>query len=148
MAIDVDRLGDDPAALRSIIRELAQALVNRDRDLQSLRQQIARLLRHRFGRRCEKLDPEQLAFEFAELREKLNLLAELHPAEEPPAEEPPEPEKTKKKGHGRSRLTGDDTPVPVLDREKKKTREGRLYVYVGDTALPFVVFDCVPDHTH
>ncbi len=33
----------------------------------------------------------------------------------------------------------DDTPVPVL--EKGKTRTGRLWVYVGDQAHPYVVFD-------
>lgn len=35
----------------------------------------------------------------------------------------------------------DDTPVPVLDRTLDRTRTGRLWVYVGDDAHPFTVFD-------
>lgn len=295
MTVDLDNIEDDPRALKNVIRELLKALSDRDRDVASLRQQIALLLRHRFGKRSEKLDPEQLALEFAELKEALSKLAEL-----PAGAEPIEPEEKsepapQKKGHGRSRLPEnarrvrrifslpeaerlcpccgevmeefgtdtseqldfvpaslviyenirqkyackkngcadtvvtapgpaqvfergrplegllsqvitskytdhipltrlskilgrhgvkissstlgdwversadlldplvifmtqevlqgqklhtDDTPVPVLDRDRKKTREARLYVYVGDTAHPFVVFDYAPDHTH
>jgi hypothetical protein len=110
VTVALDGLGDDPAALRGIIRELAL------------------LLRHRFGRRSEKLDPEQLAFEFAELREKLNVLAELHPGEEPPGEEPPAKEKPEKKGHGRSRLTGNVRRIkgPEGIIEKGRPCEGLL----------------------
>ena len=38
-------------------------------------------------------------------------------------------------------LHTDDTPVPVLDRALDRTRTGRLWVYVGDEAHPFTVFD-------
>jgi len=38
-------------------------------------------------------------------------------------------------------LHTDDTPVPVLDRSLDRTRTGRLWVYVGDEAHPFTVFD-------
>jgi transposase len=40
----------------------------------------------------------------------------------------------------------DDTPVPVLDPERKHTREARLWVYLGDEANPYVVFDYSPTH--
>lgn len=39
----------------------------------------------------------------------------------------------------------DDTPVPVLDRELDRTRMGRLWVYIGDPAHPYVVFDYTPN---
>jgi transposase len=35
----------------------------------------------------------------------------------------------------------DDTPVPVLDRTRDTTRTARLWVYVGDAAHRFTVFD-------
>jgi transposase len=40
----------------------------------------------------------------------------------------------------------DDTPVPVLDPELKHTREAHLWVYIGDEAHPYVVFDYSPTH--
>jgi transposase len=45
-------------------------------------------------------------------------------------------------------INTDDTPVPVLDRAAGaggKTRQGRLWVYHGDDAHPYVVFDYTPD---
>lgn len=41
----------------------------------------------------------------------------------------------------------DDTPVPVLDERQNKTRQGRLWTYIGDAAHPYVVFEYTPDHT-
>jgi hypothetical protein len=38
----------------------------------------------------------------------------------------------------------DDTPVPVLDPKRGKTREGRIWVYVGDEEHPCTVFDYTP----
>jgi transposase len=38
----------------------------------------------------------------------------------------------------------DDTPVPVLDPKRGKTREGRIWVYVGDKDHPYTVFDYTP----
>lgn len=35
----------------------------------------------------------------------------------------------------------DDTPVPVQDRERRQTRAGRLWVYVGDASPPDIVYD-------
>ena len=38
----------------------------------------------------------------------------------------------------------DDTPVPVQDPNRDKTRTGRFWVYVGDTAHPYTVYDYTP----
>jgi hypothetical protein len=35
----------------------------------------------------------------------------------------------------------DDTPVPVLDRERTRTRTGRIWTYVGDRKSPYIVYD-------
>jgi transposase len=39
----------------------------------------------------------------------------------------------------------DDVPVPVLDPNCEHTREGRLWVYIGDDDHRYVVFDFSPD---
>ena len=39
----------------------------------------------------------------------------------------------------------DDTPVPVQDDQRDKTRTGRVWVYVGDEAHPYTVFDYTPN---
>lgn len=41
-------------------------------------------------------------------------------------------------------INTDDTPVPVLDPRRGKTRTGRLWVYVGDARHPYTVFDYTP----
>jgi len=38
----------------------------------------------------------------------------------------------------------DDTPVPVLDKTKKKTKTGRLWVYVGDYQNPYTIYEYTP----
>jgi transposase len=38
-------------------------------------------------------------------------------------------------------LQTDDTPVPVLDRERTCTRTGRVWTYVGDRHGPYIVYD-------
>src|SRR3546814_4841710 len=49
------------------------------------------------------------------------------------------------------RLHGDDTPVPVLDPGRGRTRQGRLWVYVrdgrprGETAPPAAFYAYSPD---
>jgi transposase len=44
-------------------------------------------------------------------------------------------------------LHTDDTPVPVLDPERRTTREGRLWVYVGDQSPADIVYDYTPNRT-
>jgi transposase len=41
----------------------------------------------------------------------------------------------------------DDSPVPVQDRTRTKTREGRLWVYVGNTTPAAIVYDYTPNRT-
>jgi transposase len=42
----------------------------------------------------------------------------------------------------------DDTRLPVLDPTRGQTRDGHLWVYLGDWLNPFNVFDYTPDRTH
>jgi hypothetical protein len=41
-------------------------------------------------------------------------------------------------------IATDDTPVPVLDPKRGKTRTGRLWTYVGDGDHPYTVYDYTP----
>ncbi|AMV23929.1 Transposase IS66 family protein [Gemmata sp. SH-PL17] len=41
----------------------------------------------------------------------------------------------------------DDTPVPVLDRTRNRTRTGRIWVYVGDARNPYIVYDATPSRS-
>lgn len=42
----------------------------------------------------------------------------------------------------------DDTPVPVLDRERTRTRTGRIWTYVGDRRHPYIVYDYTGSRRH
>jgi transposase len=65
---DADDLPTDPEALRALlIAERAQHAAERDR----LRAIIMALQRHRFGRRSERLDPDQLALALEELEQSV-----------------------------------------------------------------------------
>ena len=41
----------------------------------------------------------------------------------------------------------DHTSVPVLDPGSRRTRTGYLWVYLGDTAHPYAVFDFTPTYS-
>jgi hypothetical protein len=38
----------------------------------------------------------------------------------------------------------DDTPMPVLDKDRSSTRQGRLWIYRGDDLHPYTVYDYTP----
>ena len=42
-------------------------------------------------------------------------------------------------------LQTDDTPVAVLDPELTRTRQGRIWTYVGDAEHPYIVYDYTPN---
>jgi transposase len=42
-------------------------------------------------------------------------------------------------------IQSDDTPVPVLDRGRDHTRQGRLWVYRGDDAHAYTIYEYTPD---
>ena len=46
-----------------------------------------------------------------------------------------------------AKLHTDDTPIKVLEPGRGKTREARFWVYCGDEANPFVVFDYTPNRS-
>jgi transposase len=43
-------------------------------------------------------------------------------------------------------INTDDTPMPVLDRQRDTARQGRLWIYRGDDLHPYTVYDYTPTH--
>ena len=77
MSIDLDALPEDNTALQQMLRDVVGAAAQRDAQLneltaenEKLQSLIVRLLRHRFGRRSEKLTPEQLLLAVADLEQE------------------------------------------------------------------------------
>jgi len=63
MRFDLDNLPADPALLQQLVRDLAEVVERQKADLaelESLRQQLRQMQRTVFGRRSERLDPDQL----------------------------------------------------------------------------------------
>jgi transposase len=71
--IDLDRLPDDPALLQQMLRDVVITAAHQHGELHAendkLRMLIQRLLRHRFGRRSEQLDADQLQFGLEDLEQ-------------------------------------------------------------------------------
>jgi transposase len=67
MRIDLDDLPTDPELLQQLVRDLVTDKERRDGEIDKLRLIIKQLQRHQFGRRSEKLDPDQLALGFEDL---------------------------------------------------------------------------------
>jgi transposase len=94
---DPAELPDNPALLKSMLAEALAALVASQRHGAQLQAQVEQLLRRLFGRKSERLDPDQL------------LLFDLSPPETPAT--PPAPDgdaddggaPRRRKGHGRRR---------------------------------------------
>ena len=60
MRFDLTNLPDDTALLQQLVRDLAAAQEQHDSEVEKLRLIIRQLQRGQFGRRSERLDPEQL----------------------------------------------------------------------------------------
>ncbi|MDR7225214.1 hypothetical protein J2X13_005661 [Aminobacter aminovorans] len=60
MLIDLDNLPSDPALLQRLLRDMAVAVESRDGEIERLQSIIRKLQRAQFGRRSERLDPDQL----------------------------------------------------------------------------------------
>lgn len=93
MRLDLDNLPADPALLQQLVRDLAE-LVERQKadlaELESLRQQLRQMQRTVFGRRSERLDPDQLDLGLEDLEADIaRVEAKLAASDpEPPAKEP------------------------------------------------------------
>jgi transposase len=97
-------LPPDLETCHQLIRELLDSLAEQTHLNEKLQHQLEQLLRQRYGRKTEKLDPAQLLL-FA--REILAAGETATPQAPPPTDAPPAPDRSntsKKNGHGRKPL--------------------------------------------
>jgi transposase len=67
MRLDLNNLPQDPALLHRLVRDITELVEHRDGEIARLRQIIKQLQRAQYGRRSERLDPDQLALALEEL---------------------------------------------------------------------------------
>src|SRR5206468_9864362 len=91
-----DPLPDDLETAHQLIRELLATLGQQLHLNAKLQHQLEQLLRHRYGRKGERIDPAQLLL-FAQ---EILAQAEPEPEPEPEPTAPPSAPQHKKKGHG------------------------------------------------
>ena len=88
MITPADPLPDDLETAHQLIRELLETLGQQLHLNAKLQHQLEQLLRHRYGRKSERIDPAQLLL-FAQ-----EILAQAEPAPEPTPQPDPAPEPT------------------------------------------------------
>ena len=89
MRFDLDDLPSEPALLQHLIRDMAAAVEHRDGEIERLKSIIKTLQRAQFGRRSERLDPDQLALALEEIDSDLAREEEKRPHGEKQASERP-----------------------------------------------------------
>jgi len=92
MRLDLDNLPHDPVLLHRLVRDLAANMEERDGEIQKHRLIIRQLRRGQFGRRSERLDPDQLGLGLEDLDADIGRAEAKQPprpAREPGREEKP-----------------------------------------------------------
>ena len=89
MLIDLENLPSDPALLQRLVRDMAGAVESRDGEIERLQSIIKKLQRAQFGRRSERLDPDQLALALEDLDADVARIQESRPVVGKPASERP-----------------------------------------------------------
>jgi transposase len=84
MQFDLNDLPSDTALLHDLVRDMASAVEQRDDEIDRLQLIIKQLQRARFGRRSERIDPDQIALGLEDL-ETDKASAEAETESEPPA---------------------------------------------------------------
>lgn len=79
MRIDLDNLPFDTALLHRLVRDMAGLVEHRDGEISRLQQIIKQLQRAQYGRKSERLDPDQLALALEELDADIAGIMESRP---------------------------------------------------------------------
>jgi len=80
MRIDLDNRPHDTALLHRLVRDMAAVVDRRDGEIERLQQIVKELQRMRFGRRSERLNPDQLALGLEDLYADIAEVEESRPA--------------------------------------------------------------------
>jgi hypothetical protein len=100
-------LSTDLDSCHSLIRELLETLRKQGLLIGHMQHQLERLLRQRYGRSSEKIDPDQLLLFAADILAAAEATEASEPEPAPAGDAPPSPvpaAKPKRKGHGRKPL--------------------------------------------
>lgn len=90
MRLDLENLPSDISLLHQLVREMAGVVESRDGEIERLQSIIKKLQRAQFGRRSERLDPDQLALALEDLDADIARIRESRPAAaKPPSERTP-----------------------------------------------------------
>lgn len=85
MQLDLDNLPTDIALLHRLVRDIAGTIEHRDSEIERLQSIIKKLQRAQFGRRSERLDPDQLALALEDLDADIARIRESRPAVDKPS---------------------------------------------------------------
>jgi transposase len=80
MRLDLDNLPSDTALLHQLVRDMAAAITTREDEIERLQAIIKKLQRMQFGRRSERLDPDQLALGLEDIDADIGRIEESRPA--------------------------------------------------------------------
>ena len=114
MISPADPLPDDFETAHQLIRELLETLGQQIHLNAKLQHQLEQLLRQRYGRKNERVDPAQLLLFAQEILAQAEPEPTPQPGPAPESPPPPGAPQPKKKGHGRKPLPASLPRKPVL----------------------------------
>jgi transposase len=79
MRLDLDNLPSDTALLHQLVRDMAAVVTTREDEIERLQAIIKKLQRMQFGRRSERLDPDQLALGLEDIDADIGRIEESSP---------------------------------------------------------------------
>jgi len=97
MRIDLDNLPVDTSLLHHLVRDMAAVVESRNGEIERLQLIIKKLQRAQFGRRSERLDPDQMALALEDLDSDVARVRESRPAVKTSAEEPSAESRSRRK---------------------------------------------------
>ena len=102
MRFDLENLPSDVAQLQQLVRDMAEAVTTREGEIDRLKMLIKQLQRMQFGKRSERLDPDQLALALEDLGADIGRVEESTPL---PPPSPPAARASSSRASSRPRRT-------------------------------------------
>jgi transposase len=129
-----EQLPEDVGQCHAIIGDLLKQAEQREAFIRKLQNQVENLLRHRYGQKADRINPDQLVFEA--MKEILRLAEEKGACEAEQAETEAPTEKKKPEGHGRrtipSNLQRERVEHEVAAQERICKECGREKIRIGE----------------
>ncbi len=116
MRLDLENLPSDIDLLHCLVRDMVAVVETRDDEIERLQRLIKQLQRTQFGRRSERLDPDQLALGLEDLDADV-ARTEAHQAMSPANDQEPEPRATSRRPTLPDHLPREDVTLDVESHE-------------------------------